>query len=51
VVVVTFTPESADRTRVDLMHGGGEALGERAREAHDSYNDWERVLGLYAGAA
>jgi uncharacterized protein YndB with AHSA1/START domain len=50
-VEVTFTPESEGRTRVDLVHSGWEALGERAQAAHDSYHDWGRVLALYADAA
>jgi len=50
-VEITFTAESADRTRVDLVHSGWEALGELAQAAHDSYHDWQRVLGLFADAA
>jgi uncharacterized protein YndB with AHSA1/START domain len=53
-VEITFTPESATRTRVDLVHRGLEAYGERAesqRELYDGADAWEFILQRYAAAA
>ena len=48
----TFTPTPSG-TRVDLVHDGFEAHGERADEVRGSYGaeaGWARVLGCFAAA-
>ncbi len=48
-IEVSFEPE-AEGTRVRLVHRGWEALGERAAEVRERYDDgWIRVLQLLAG--
>ena len=49
-VEVTFSPDS-DGTRVELVHTGWEALGERAEAARQSYDKgWLSVLQRFAAA-
>jgi uncharacterized protein YndB with AHSA1/START domain len=53
-VELRFIPESATRTRVELVHRGLEAYGERAEELRAMYsgdNAWTQILQLYAAAA
>jgi DNA-binding transcriptional ArsR family regulator len=46
---VRFTPEVHGRTRVDLEHRGWEVFGERAADAHQSYDSgWVTVLRPFA---
>ena len=48
---ITFT-QVPDGTRVELVHTGWAALGDRMIEAVASYGDgWEKVLGHYVEAA
>jgi uncharacterized protein YndB with AHSA1/START domain len=50
-VEVTFTP-AAGGTKVELVHGGWERLGDRGPAARESYHSgWDPVLALYEGAA
>lgn len=50
-VEVRFTPEGADRTRVDLEHRGWEKLADNAQGMRDAYDQgWSAVLGSYQGA-
>jgi uncharacterized protein YndB with AHSA1/START domain len=51
-VEITFSPDGTG-TRIDLEHRGWEALGDRADEAADGYEEgWSYVLGeRYAQAA
>ena len=50
-VEVRFTPEGADRTRVDLEHRGWERLADNAQGMRDAYDQgWSAVLGSYQGA-
>jgi uncharacterized protein YndB with AHSA1/START domain len=50
-VEVTFT-KVADGTRVELVHTGWEALGDRMREVMASYETgWDSVLARYVEAA
>ncbi|MDX1661795.1 MAG: SRPBCC domain-containing protein [Gemmatimonadota bacterium] len=49
-VVVTFDAEG-DGTRLDVVHGGWERLGEEAEETRRGYSPgWDHVLGRYADA-
>jgi len=53
-IEVQFIAESATRTRVEFVHRGLEAYGERAEEERAIYDRdeaWTRVLQLYADKA
>jgi uncharacterized protein YndB with AHSA1/START domain len=53
-IEVQFIPESATRTRVEFVHRGLEAYGERAEEERAIYDGdeaWTRVLQLYVEKA
>jgi uncharacterized protein YndB with AHSA1/START domain len=53
-IEVRFIPESPTSTRVEFVHRGLEAYGERAeeeRKLYDSDNAWTHILQLYAAAA
>jgi uncharacterized protein YndB with AHSA1/START domain len=46
-VEVTFLPDG-DRTRVELVHSGWDAIAEEAGAKRDSYDTgWGRVLGFF----
>lgn len=48
-VLVTFTSVDGG-TRVDLLHDGFEARGDRAKVIGDNYhNGWDPVMACYAG--
>ena len=49
---VRFVPAGGGATRVELDHGGWEALGEDADRSYASYDGgWDLVLGAYARVA
>ncbi len=50
-IEVTFEPDGAGRTRVELEHRGWERLGPEGPELRDGYSDWARILDLYADLA
>jgi hypothetical protein len=50
-VEIVFTPEAADRTRVDIEHRGWERLGSRGGERRDAnMRGWAGLLPHYVEA-
>jgi uncharacterized protein YndB with AHSA1/START domain len=48
----TFTAVGEDRTRLDLVHRGWEALGDEADDLYARYDGgWDLVLGRFSDAA